>query len=91
MKSSKATYGPMTIDLVQLCGIKILKVIHRCAVLCFRNNVLPEELREEKLKLLLKSKGVIDFINDYRGIFLRNSILSVYQKWLYMKKCFNSG
>ena len=38
--------------------------------------------------LLLKSKGIIDLINDYRGIFLRNLIISVYQKWLFHK---NSG
>ena len=35
--------------------------------------------------LLLKSKGVIHNINDYRGIFLRNIIFSVYQKWLYCR------
>ena len=37
------------------------------------------------MTLLLKNKGIIDMINDYRGIFLRHMILSVYQKWLYLK------
>ena len=37
------------------------------------------------MTLLLKNNGVIDNINDYRGIFLRNIILSIYQKWLYSK------
>ena len=35
------------------------------------------------MTILLKSKGKIDEINDYRGIFLRNIILSIFQKWLY--------
>jgi hypothetical protein len=38
-----------------------------------------------KMTLLFKSNGIIDNINDYRGIFLRNIILSILQKWLYEK------
>ena len=34
---------------------------------------------------MLKNNGIIDNINDYRGIFLRNIILTIYQKWLYSK------
>jgi hypothetical protein len=52
---------------------------------CFRRNVFPEKFQIEKMTLLLKSKGVIDNINDYRGIFLRNVIVSIYQKWLYSR------
>ena len=94
MKASKASYGTMTIDLVKHGGKKLSQVIHRCILMCYRSNVLPDVLREEKMTLLLKSKGVIDSINDYRGIFLRNVILSVYQKWLYKRnseKVDNSG
>ena len=40
------------------------------------------------MTLLLKPKGMIHNINDYRGIFIRSMIVSVYQKWLYSK---NSG
>ena len=85
MDPKKANYGPLTIDLVKLGGVRIYKVIYRCILMCFKHNIMPEKLREEKMILLLKPKGVIDIINDYRGIFLRNIILSVYQKWLYTK------
>ena len=85
MNSSKSNYGTLTIDLAKLCGKKISSIVYRCILLCFRNNVLPNLLREEKMTLLLKSKGIIDNINDYRGIFLRNLIVSVYQKWLYIR------
>ena len=71
--------------LAKLGGMKISSLIYRCILTCFRRNLLPDVLREEKMTLLLKNKGVIDTINDYRGIFLRNVILSVYQKWLYQK------
>ena len=85
MNPKKASYGPMTIDLMKLGGEKMFKVVHRCIVMCIRNNVLPDQLREEKMTLLFKNKGFIDVLNDYRGIFLRNVVLSVYQKWLYSK------
>lgn len=85
MNSSKANYGTLTIDLAKLCGKKISSLIHRCILTCFQQNMLPSLLREEKMILLLKNKGVIDTINDYRGIFLRHLILSIYQKWLYIK------
>ncbi len=42
-------------------------------------------LEMKKMTLLLKSKGIIDILNDYRGIFLRHVITSVYQKWLYKR------
>ena len=85
LKESKATYGSMSIDLVKLCGKKVTEVIYRCILLCFRRNVFPTKFQIEKMTLLLKSKGMIDNINDYRGIFLRNIIVSVYQKWLYTR------
>ena len=85
LKESKASYGPMTIDLVKLCSSTMTKVIYRCILLCFRRNVFPEKFQIEKMTLLLKNRGLIDNINDYRGIFLRNVIVSVYQKWLYSK------
>ena len=85
MNSNKSNYGSLSIDLAKICGRKVSALIHRCILLCFQNNVMPELLREEKMVLILKNRGVIDNINEYRGIFLRNLILSVYQKWLYMK------
>ena len=36
--------------------------------------------------LLYKNKGKLDELDNYRGIFLRLLILTIYQKWLY-KKC----
>ena len=85
LETNKATFGPLSIDLVKLGGVRIFKVIHRCILTCFRNNILPEMLRNEKMVLLLKARGIIDIINDYRGIFLRNIIICIYQKWLYSK------
>ena len=88
MSSNKACYGSLTIDLAKLGGKRISSLIHRCILMCFRQNVIPSLLREEKMTLLLKNHGLIDEINDYRGIFLRHLIICVYQKWLYQK---NSG
>ena len=88
MKSSKASYGPLSIDLAKLGGDRISSVIYRCILTCYRRNVIPNLFREEKMTLILKSKGVLDMINDYRGIFLRHLILSVLQKWMYKQ---NSG
>ena len=85
MDSKKANHGTLSIDLAKLCGRKISSLIHRCILACFRQNVVPSLLREQKMTLLLKNKGVIDEINDYRGIFLRHLVLSVYQSWLYQK------
>ena len=85
LKTNKATYGCLTIDLVKLGGKKLAEVIHRCILKCIRLNTLPVIFREEKMTLLLKNNGTIDNINDYRGIFLRNIILSILQKWLYNK------
>ena len=83
LKTCKATYGCMSIDLVKLGGKKLAEVIHRCILKCIKLNTLPLIFREEKLTLILKNNGTIDDINDYRGIFLRNIILSIFQKWLY--------
>ena len=85
MDSKKTNYGTLSIDLAKLCGGKISSLIHRCILVCFRQNVIPALLREQKMTLLLKNNGVIDEVNDYRGIFLRHLVLSVYQKWLYQK------
>ena len=85
MDSKKTNYGTLSIDLAKLCGKRISSLIHRCILACFRQNVIPTLLREQKMTLLLKNNGVIDVINDYRGIFLRHLVLSVYQKWLHQK------
>ena len=88
MSASKSSFGSLSIDLAKLGGEKVSHFIYRCILICFKKNAIPDFLRKEKMVLLLKSRGVIDNINDYRGIFLRNVIVSVYQKWLYQK---NSG
>ena len=85
LDKSKATYGILSIDMVKLGGEALAAVIHRCILKCIRLNTIPAIFREEKMTILLKNKGKIDNINDYRGIFLRNIILSIFQKWLYIK------
>ena len=56
MNSSKTNYGTLSIDLAKLCGKKISSLIHRCILVCFRQNVLPSLFREEKMTLILKIK-----------------------------------
>ena len=85
MSANKSSFGSLSIDLAKLGGVKVSNFIYRCILVCFQRNDIPDALRKEKMVLLLKSRGVIDNINDYRGIFLRNVIVSVYQKWLYIK------
>ena len=85
MDSKKSNYGTLSIDLAKLSGRKISSLVYRCILTCFKQNIIPDLLREQKMTLLLKNKGVINEINDYRGIFLRYLVLSVYQKWLYQR------
>ena len=85
LNKTKSTYGVLSIDLVKLGGEALATVIHRCIVKCIRLNTIPALFREEKMTIFLKNKGKFDNINDYRGIFLRNIILSIFQKWLYNK------
>ena len=48
MNPKKGCYGLMTIDLVKLGGDKLFKVIHKCIVMCIRNNVLPDNLERKR-------------------------------------------
>ena len=75
----------MSIDLIKLAGDNVHKVVHQCVYACFMKGEIPDEVRIEKMVLLYKHKGLLDDIDNYRGIFLRIVILSVYQKWLYSK------
>ncbi len=81
----KSVYGNMSIDLLKLGGENLHKVIHQCVYACFMSCEIPEEFRIEKMILLYKHKGSLDNLDNYRGIFLRIVILSIYQKWLYSK------
>ena len=82
---SKAVYGTMSIELVKMAGVNFRKLIHRCVSLCFECSEIPDEFRIEKMILLYKHKGKLDELDNYRGIFLRLIILTIYQKWLYLK------
>ena len=85
LNAKKAVCGSMTIDLVKLGGEKIWDLIFRCVVCLVEAEKLPVDMRIEKMVLLYKMAGEISKLDNYRGIFLRNIILSVYQKWLYSK------
>ena len=74
----------MKIDLVKLAGAKLWDLIVRCITCFVENECIPIELKIEKMVLLYKSAGEICKLDNYRGIFLRNIILSIYQKWLYV-------
>jgi hypothetical protein len=75
----------MSIDLVKLGGEKIWKMIYRCIECLVVNESLPDKMRIENMVLLYKHAGEIHKLDNYRGIFLRHIILSIYQKWLYSK------
>ena len=85
LDAKKAVQGDMTIKLIKLAGDSFKALIHRCVTACFESNQIPEEFRVEKMVLLYKHKGKLDEMDNYRGIFLRVIILTIYQKWLYMK------
>ena len=85
LDKSKSVRGEMTIELVKKMGVSGKKMIHRCVKMCFESLSIPEEFRVEKMVLLYKNKGSLDELDNYRGIFLRLIILTIYQKWLYSK------
>ena len=85
LDKSKAVYGSMSIELLKIGGVSLRKLIHRCVYLCFISSEIPSEFRIEKMILLYKHKGRLDDLDNYRGIFLRLIILTIYQKWLYSK------
>ena len=85
LDKTKSVHGTMTIELVKMAGLNFRKMVHRCVYLCFVSNEIPEEFRIEKMILLYKHKGKLDELDNYRGIFLRLILLTVYQKWLYSK------
>ena len=78
-------HGTMSIELVKIAGISFRKLVHRCVFLCFISSEIPDEFRLEKMILLYKHKGKLDELDNYRGIFLRLIMLTIYQKWLYSK------
>ena len=85
LDSSKSVYGTMSIDLIKKTGCNVRKMIFRCVSLCFKSSEIPDAFRIEKMILLYKHKGKLDELDNYRGIFLRLIILTIYQKWLYTK------
>ena len=85
LDTSKSVFGTMSIDLIKKAGGNVRKMIFRCVGLCFRSNEIPDAFRMEKMVLLYKHKGKLDELDNYRGIFLRLIILTIYQKWLYSK------
>ena len=85
LDASKAVHGSMSIELLKIGGVNLRKLVHRCIQLCFSSSEIPDEFRIEKMILLYKHKGRLDELDNYRGIFLRLIILTIYQKWLYSK------
>ena len=75
----------MSIELLKKAGPNLKKMIFRCVTLCFESSEIPDAFTMEKMILLYKHKGKLDELDNYRGIFLRLIILTIYQKWLYGK------
>ena len=72
-------------DLVKLCGDPVIGMIHRCLTACFNQEDIPDQMKIEKMVLLYKNVGELCDIDNYRGIFIRKLILSLFQKWLYQQ------
>ena len=85
LDKTKAVHGSMSIELLRGTGKNFRKAVYRCVMLCYRRREMPDEFRIEKMILLYKHKGKLDMLDNYRGIFLRLVIVSIYQKWLYAK------
>ena len=85
LDKSKAVNGTMTIDLIKRTGENFRRMIFRCVKMCYSEREMPDEFRLEKMILLYKHKGKLDELDNYRGIFLRLVIVTIYQKWLYTK------
>ena len=85
LDKTKAVHGSMSIELLRGTGKNFRKAVYQCVMLCYRRREMPDEFRIEKMILLYKHKGKLDMLDNYRGIFLRLVIVSIYQKWLYAK------
>ena len=82
LRNNKTVGGDLTIDMVKAGGKSLGMLIHRIIKKCITIEQIPKQMREEKMPLIHK-KGDLMEIDNYRGIFLREVILSIMQKWLF--------
>ena len=75
----------MSIELVKIPGEKLRRAIFRCIRLCHRKQDLPDDFRIERMILLYKQKEKLDDLDNYRRLFLRLIIVTIYEKWLFSK------
>ena len=85
LDNNKSVMGEINNDLIKLGGKVMVDKIFKCICRSFNQNNVPDKFRIERMVLLYKHKGELDMIDNYRGIFLRLVIVTIYQKWLYMK------
>ena len=85
INDKKSVLGTMKGELIKTVGDPIYQAIYRLISTCFKIEDVPDEMKIEKMVLLYKNVGQLFDIDNYRGIFIRNVILSVLQKWLYSK------
>ena len=81
----KAVRGDIKSGLLKLGGEPIVDWITRFIVLCCEKEMIPDEMKIERMTILYKNKGSLADIDNYRGIFIRIIILSILQKWMYTK------
>ena len=84
LNSNKSVKGELSIELVKAGGDKMIAVIHGIINKCMSTEKIPYSMRTEKM-ILIHKKGEIMNIDNYRGIFLRDVILNIMQKWLFIK------
>ena len=82
---NKSVLGTMTTELIKVIGDDMIKLIHRLILSCCKYENIADGMRNEKLIILYKNKGPLTEMDNYRGIFIRLIVLSILQKWLYMK------
>ena len=85
LDAKKSVEGELNIDLLKLGNETLISVITRFINMCFDKVTIPESCRIENMTILYKQKGSINDLNNYRGIFIRNVFMIIYQKWMYSK------
>ena len=77
--------GSMSGDLLKLAGDSVVQMVHNTLLSFFMNEDIPLQMKIEKIIILYKNSGQLSNLDNYRGIFLRHIILSLLQKWLYLR------
>ena len=65
-------------DLIKHCKTTLLHPLHKFLCQCWREGVVPQDMRDAKIITLYKNKGERSDCNNYRGISLLSIVGKVY-------------